>query len=92
MRTKSKANISKAEALFACIQKRLELEKEEAELKDYFKALSCPILEAGDVTILIETKSRESLDKDALRSLLGHEIDKYTRTTQYSQVTVRKAS
>lgn len=89
MKTSSKEKIEKARRLFNLIHKRRKIEIEEAELKSYFKAeITYGCLEAGDIVILIEKKSRTSLDQKALAADLGEDLKKYERVTEFEQVTV----
>lgn len=93
MRTQSKEKITKAKRLAKLIEDRKAIEKEEAELKKYFKGeIEGGVLEAGDVVITIEVKSRESLDREALEAELGSKLKKYIKVTEYEQVNVKEVA
>lgn len=91
MKTQSKTLIIKADRLFALIQTRIALEKEEAELKEFFKVeIKDGLLEAGDVIIMLETKERVGLDKKSLEAEMGAEfIRQFEKKTEYVQVNVK---
>jgi predicted protein tyrosine phosphatase len=91
MKTQSKDKIEKADRLFAIIQMRLQLEKEEAELKDYFKAeITDGLLEAGDIVMTLETKTRTSLDKKSLEAEMGAEfVKQFEKVSEYQQLNVK---
>lgn len=91
MRTHNKEKIDKAGLLFSLIQMRLKLEKEEQELKEYFKAeIKDGFLECGEYLIVVEKKSRINLDRSALAAVLGPDISDYERIKEFYQVTVKK--
>lgn len=91
MKTQSKEKIEKAERLHALIQARLEIEKEEAELKEFFKAdIKDGLLEAGSVIITLETKERTSLDKKSLIEQMGADFVKnFEKVSEYIQINVK---
>lgn len=71
------------------------MEKQEEHLKAYFKTEMGTemILEAGNVVLILESKSRTSLDKKALEAELGHDvIVKFEKTTTYQCLNVKKAA
>jgi len=89
MITQSKEKIEKASRLFALIQSRLQMEKEEKELKEYFKGeITDGVLDAGSIVITIQSKSRTSLDRDGLEKKLGDELKLFEKITEYEQVSV----
>jgi hypothetical protein len=89
VKTQSKEKIEKAARLHALIQARLQFEKEEAELKDFFKEdIKDGVLEAGEITIIVETKNRTTLDRKKLLVELG-DLEKFESQTQFKQVTVK---
>lgn len=91
MITQSKEKITKADRLLTLITTRREIEKEESELKEYFKhEIKDGVLEAGSVVITIENKSRESLDKKLLEQQMGAEFVKtFMLVTEFQQVDVK---
>lgn len=92
MITQSKEKIEKAKELLSLIVARRDMEKKEAELKDYFKAeITDGVLEAGKVIITLETKTRTSLDKKAMEEALGKDtVARFEKMTQYQQVNVQE--
>jgi hypothetical protein len=87
MQTVSKDKLKKAARLMELVQTRREIEKEETELKDYFRdTIRDGVLEAGSIIILVETKRRETLDRDALKTALGERLNEFVRVTEYEQV------
>ena len=72
---------------------RKELEKEEKQLKDMFKATLAvgEVFETEIATILVSEKSRESLDRKSLEVEFGADIiGKYVKKTQFLQIDVKK--
>lgn len=91
MKTTSKDKIKKAQRLAEIIELRKAIEKEETELKGFFKdEIEGGVLEAGAVIINIEEKTRESLDREGLEKELGAKLQKFIKVTQYKQVNVAK--
>ncbi len=91
MKTNSKDKIEKAALLMNLISQRRDIEKQEIELKEYFKGeIKDGILEAGSIVILIERKSRSMIDKKLMEQELGIEQTKhFEKITEYDQVTVK---
>jgi hypothetical protein len=93
MKTTSKDKIKKAQRLAEVIELRKQIEKEESELKGFFKdEITDGVLEAGAVIIQIEQKTRESLDREGLEKELGAKLIKFVKVTEYKQVSVTKKS
>lgn len=91
MKTQNKDKIKKAKELMFLIEKRKEIEKEEQDLKNYFKdEIQSGVLEAGNIVIMVEEKQRVSLDKEALEIDLGDKVKKYERITVFKQVNVKE--
>lgn len=90
-KTISQEKIEKAERFMTVKQARLALEKEEAELKEYFKhEIKDGVLEAGSLVITIENKSRETLDKKSLEQEMGMEfVRQFMKTIEYQQVEIK---
>jgi hypothetical protein len=86
-------DIHMAQRLAAVIDQRRELEKEERELKEHFKAEfgSSSILQVGDVIITAEERTRTSLDKSKLIAVYGKDtMAQYETVTTYIQLNVQK--
>ncbi|NIQ15679.1 MAG: hypothetical protein GTO02_15150 [Candidatus Dadabacteria bacterium] len=86
-----KSTICKAQRLAEIIVERRKLEKEEKELKDFFKREigDNEGLKAGNVQIIRQEKSRTDLDKNALKDKLGNDFLKgFEKVTQYFQLNV----
>lgn len=92
MKTISIEKTQKASRLFQLIAARLSIEKEEKDLKDFFKALNCPAIETDSLLVLIENKSRRTLDRAKVLDLVGDRIKYLETETQYTQVTVKEIS
>lgn len=82
---------SKAKVLYDLIEERKTKEKQEKELKDYFKANFPNGVVAGDYCIISKQMSRRSLDRDQLELDFGaDEIKKYDTVSEYLQLSVTK--
>lgn len=91
MNTQSKEKISKAKELAQIIETRRALEKREAELKEWAKQEARDgVLQAGDVVILVELRTRCQIDREKMIQELGASWTREFETvTQYKQVTVK---
>lgn len=94
-KTTNKDVLEKAIRLMQVIDRRKAFEKEEKELKDFFKthleeAQESSLL-AGKILILISEKERTSLDRDALTKVMGEDIRKFEKVTTYKQVDIKAA-
>ena len=92
--TTKKEVLEKAVALIQAIDRRRAFEKEEKELKDYFKALleasGETSLLAGKILVIVSEKERVSLDND-LMAADGVDLKKYQKVTKYKQTDVKIA-
>lgn len=91
MVTKSKEKIDKARKLLALVEQRREIERQEAELKEFFKdQITDGVLDAGDIVVLVEQRQRVNLDRKGLEAELGKRIKEFEKVTEYSQITVQR--
>jgi predicted protein tyrosine phosphatase len=89
MVTKSKDKIEKARLLLRLVTQKREIEKQERELKDYFKSeITDGCLDAGDVLIVVKRQTRVTLDRKALELELGKKIKDFELPTEYEIVLV----
>ena len=77
-------------------RKRKDLEKQEAALKDWFKAEAkgedCEF-HSGDLVVKVTTKSRESLDRVIVQGMLSRpKFESCLRTSLYVEVSLGKAA
>lgn len=86
--------LEKAITLMRVIDERKSIEKEEKELKEFFKSYLSQEGEAavlaGNVLIIISEKERASLDTDLMKTD-GIDLKKYEKKTKYQQVDVKVA-
>lgn len=94
MKTQAKEKILKAKELVEIIEIRKILEKRETELKEWAKHEAVDgVLQAGDVVILVELRTRSQIDREKLIEQLGHaRAREFETVTQYKQVTVKKSA
>lgn len=92
MKTTNCKKIHKAEELLEILKTIKQLKEREEELKTEFKnEMGEGLLEAGNVIILIERKTRSSLDRDKLVQRYSEEwVQAYEKNTEYLQVNVRR--
>lgn len=93
MKTTKKAIIDMVVQLNDLIELRRAQDKVERELKAVLKEFmgSDFMLEAGDLVVIIDPRTRTDLDRKALTIELGSEkIKKFTKSTTYDVVTVRR--
>jgi predicted phage-related endonuclease len=92
--TKSDEKTKKALRLYELIELRKVMEKEEKELKDYFKTVIGKEngLSAGPVLIVLMDMERTGVDKKLLTAEVGPEVvAKCSRVTHYKKFEVKKA-
>ena len=91
--TVQKETIEKAKRLAVLIESRKTAEKEEKELKEFFKQTigADGSLQVGDWLVIVSEKSRTDLDKKALVVEYGDKIKAFEKTTTYSMVEVKIA-
>ena len=90
-RFKSKEKLERAEELIELIAQRLEIEKKEKALKDYFKVelKGGGTAMAGDVLISVESAQRKNLSKDLLIAKLG-DLTEYETVTYFEKLYIKK--
>lgn len=91
MNTRSREKLLKAKELAEIIETRRALEKRETELKEWAKQEARDgVLQAGDIVILVELRTRTQIDRDKMVKELGVSwARKFETVTQYKQVTVK---
>lgn len=92
--TVKKEILEKAIQLMQVIDRRRAFEKEEKELKDFFKAYleeegEASVL-AGKVLIVLTEKERSGIDQEMMKAD-GIELKKYETKTKYKQMDVKAA-
>jgi predicted transcriptional regulator len=92
-KTNSTENLKKAKRFYELTQQLRELNKEQEELKEYFKSLVGDDggLVAGDITISVDERTRTNFDAKALTEDKGVEfVAKYQNMTVFKVVSVAK--
>lgn len=91
MKTTSIEKTAKMKRFFELRKQEKELTAEISDLREYFKGIVTDgLLEAGDLVLMIELRSRTSIDRDLLKQDIGDAIKKYEKTTQYEQISIKE--
>ena len=93
MRTTKQENLQLALKLFKTIENRKQIEKEESELKEQIKLIMGDetVLEAGEIFISLDERSRTDLDKNKMKEELGLELlKKFEKTSSFKVLSVVK--
>ncbi len=80
--------------LFQLTKARKALEAESDALKEYFRGQAAggdTSFKYGDLEVVVTSKERESWDSDKLVLELGGKYPSFKKTSQYQEVTCRKA-
>lgn len=94
MKTLSLEKLKLVTSLALVIERRKSIEKEEKALKDQVKEImgDSAVLEAGNYCVMISTRNRKDLDKDAIMHDFGFEFfKKYEKLSSYEVLEVKSA-
>lgn len=92
MKTTQLAVISMVHQLNECIENRKANEKVEKELKAVLKELmgTDMTLEAGDLMVVVEERSRTDVDKKALLAIVGPDVvAQCSKSTTYDIISIK---
>lgn len=91
--TVKKETVEKAFNLLKVIEARKQLEKQEKELKDFFKEELSGLnsMLAGEILITIADRTRTDIDRKLLVSELGDEAKRFEKTMTYQVMDVKLA-
>jgi len=88
--TNSKSILEKAEKLNQLLEEKKRLEKEEAELKEWFKRNGKDLNICKKYTLILKEVSRENLDKNKLKDYLKEKFNNFVGQSTYITVNLKK--
>lgn len=93
--TENKRTLELVSRLSELVENRLKMAKEEKEIKDELRAvldnLGTRILGAGDYVMVVTDRTRNDMDKEKVKALLGDQFATVFKQVDYQTFEVKKA-